>query len=168
MDRPWDRLSREQKLLDTQRDCMDSDTGPASRWRSSEGCTAVSDPATAEATGHSAAGCRSAAADIDLRTMMRTRLPVARKHCYSGILLETAAPDRRSAAGHTWADQDTAAVVEAAAAAPAVGILHSDLASIAGRLRGSDWGWAAGIGRLGSKTCCRESGCDRSSRERAT
>lgn len=59
-----------------------------------------------------------------------------------------------------------AAVVEAAAAAAAagLGILHFALTGIdcIDRIAlGNDWTKAVGIGRPGSKTFCRDSGCGR-------
>ena len=84
----------------------------------------------------------------------------------SGILLATAVPDHQWAAGCMYAALGIAAVVEAAAAGPAagLGILHFALAGIdcIDRIAlGNDWTKAAGIGRPGSKTFCRGSGCGR-------
>lgn len=102
MDRPWDRSSPEQELRGRRRDCTEPGTGLESRSHSSAGYTAVSGPATVGVTEteRSAEGCTSGAAGIGRHTTTRTKSLVGRLGCCSGILLlVTAAPDRRSAAG---------------------------------------------------------------------
>jgi hypothetical protein len=162
MDRPWVRLSLEQELLGRRTDCTGPDMGPGSRWHSSEDCTAVSDLVVIEATEHSAGGCTSGAAGIGQHTTPRTKSLAVKQDCCSSILLATVALDRQRAAGYMYAVQGivAAAAVEAAAAAAAdLRILHFALAGIGCIDRGNDWTRAVGIGRPGSKTLCRGSGC---------
>jgi len=64
-----------------------------------------------------------------------------------------------------YAGQGTVAAAVAAevvaVVAAELGILHFARAGIDCTDRGNDWTKVAGIGRLGSKTFCRDSGCGR-------
>ena len=166
-DHPWVRLSLGLELRGRRTDCTELDTEQVSRWHSSEDCTAVSGLAVIAVIEHSAGDCTSGVAGIGQHTTMRTKLLSAKQDRCSSILLATAAPGRQWAAGCMYAAQGTAAAaVEAAAVAAAagLGILHSAQAGTdcIGRIGlGNDWTKAAGIGRRGSKTLCRNSGCSR-------
>lgn len=166
-DHPWVRLLLEQELQDRRTDCTEPDTELVLRWHNSEDYTAVSGLAVIEAIERRAEDCTSGVAGIGQHTTMRTKwLAVKQEHC-SSILLATAAQGRQWAAGCMYVAQGIAAAVEAAAAAAAAAglrILHFALAGIGCMDRidlGNDWTKAAGIGRPGSKTCCRGSGCGR-------
>jgi hypothetical protein len=115
-----------------------------------------------EATEHSAGDCTSEAAGIGQHTTLKRKSLAAKQDCCSSILLATVAPDRQRAAGYKYAVRGiVAAAAEEAAAAVAADlrILHFALAGIGCIDRGNDWTRAAGIGRPGSKTLCRGSGC---------
>lgn len=165
-DHPWVRLSLGLELRGRRSDCTEPDTEQVSRWHSSEDCTAVSGLAVIAVIEHSAGDCTSGVAGIGQHTTMRTKLLSAKQDRCSSILLATAAPGRQWAAGCMYAAQGTAAVVEAAAVAAAAGlsILHFARAGTdcIGRIGlGNDRTKAAGIGRRGSKTLCRNRGCSR-------
>jgi len=165
-DHPWVRLSLGQELQGRRRDCTEPDMEQVLRWHSSEDYTAVSDLAVIEAIEHNAGDCTSEVAGIDQHTTMRTKLLAAKQDCCSSILLVIAAPGLQWAAGCMYAARGIAAAVEAAGAAAVagLGILHFAPAGIDCIDRidlGNDWTKAAGIGRLGSKTFCRGSGCGR-------
>lgn len=165
-DHPWVRWSPEQELLGKQTDCTEPDMGQDSRWHSSEDYTAVSGLAVIVVIERSAGDCMSEAAGIGQHTMMRTKSLAVKQDCCSSILLVTAVPDRQQAVGCMCAAQGiaaAAAAVEAAAAVAVAGlrILHFALAGIDCIDPGNDWTRAAGIGRPGSKTFCRDGGCGR-------
>jgi hypothetical protein len=146
------------------KDCTEPDMGQGSRWHSSEGYTAVSGLGVIEVIERSAGDCTSEAADIGQHTTPRTKWLAAKPEYCSGILLATAAPDLQRVAGYMCAGLGiaAAAAVEAAAAvAVDLRILHFARAGIDCIVRGNDWTKAAGIGRPGSKTLCRGSGCGR-------
>jgi len=163
-DHPWARLSLEQELPGKRKGCTGPGMEQNSYWHSSEDCTAVSGLVVIGVTERSAGDCTSEAAGIGQRTTMRTKSLAVKQDCCSSILLATAVPDRQRAAGCMYAAQGIAAAAAEAAAAVAVAglrILHFALAGIDCIDPGNDWRRAAGIGRPGSKTFCRDGGCSR-------
>jgi hypothetical protein len=138
-----------------QKDCTVLDMEPVSYSHSFEGCTAVSDPGSEAAIGHSSGDCTFVAVDIGQHTTMRRTWLAEIQDCCSGMRPASAAPVRQHAADCMWPGLGIAVAVAAAeaAAVPAgPSSLHSGLAGIDGIFLGSDWTKAAGMDRLGSKT----------------
>lgn len=153
-----------------QLDCTGRDMAPNSGSHSFEGCTAVSDPGSAAVIGYSSGDCMSAATGVGSHAKTQTRSREERLRCCSGIRPVTAVLSHHIAAGRMLTDSGIAAAAEvevaAAEALAGLGILHSGLARIAHMGLGSDWKKVAGSFRPGSKTWCREGGCNRPGRGR--
>lgn len=143
--------------------------GPSSSLRSSEDCTAESDPGIVAEIGRNFEDYMSAAIDVGSRAPKQTRSREVRSCCCSGILPVTVGQGRHIAADRMWPVLDivvglAAAVVEAPVG---LGTLHFDLADTGHIALGSDRKEAAGSCRPGSKTLCRKCGCSRPSRGQA-
>jgi hypothetical protein len=163
-DHPWVRLSLGQELPGKRTGCTEPDMGQSSRWHSSGDYTAVSGLVVIGVIERSAGDCTSEAAGIGQHTTKRTKSLAVKQDCCSSILLATVVPDHQQVAGCMYAAQGIAAAAAEAAAAVAVAglrILHFALAGIDCIDPGNDWRRAAGIGRPGSKTFCRDGGCSR-------